>query len=99
MIILTGYLQLDPADVAAFTVAMQAVAASTRAEPGCLFYGMAWEDAAAGRMLVAQRWRDQVALDAHLETPTTQAFLQAWGERMRADIDKHDASSERPLAP
>ena len=54
MIVLMGYLQLEPGDVRAFSAAVQAVAASTRAEPGCLFYGMAWEDADAGRMLVAQ---------------------------------------------
>ncbi len=98
MIILMGHLQLDPADVHAFTDDIEAIAASTRAEAGCLFHAMAWEDVRAGRMLVVQRWRDQAALDAHFTQPATIAFLQKWGARMRGDMLKYDAANERPLA-
>lgn len=97
MIILMGTLTVPAADVDEFIVDTKAVAIDTRAEPGCLFYGMAVDDAAVGRFLVAQRWRDQAALDAHLDTPHAAAFLKKWAARFATDLRRYDAAGERPL--
>jgi len=55
MIILMGYLHLNPSDVDEFVADTQAISTRTRAEKGCLFYTVALDDARAGRMLVVER--------------------------------------------
>ena len=95
MIILMGYVHLNPFDVVEFTADVQAVASSTRAEKGCLFYAFTLEDARTGRMLTVQRWQDQESLTAHVERHETAPFLKKWGNRMRMDILKYDALNER----
>ena len=94
MIILMGHLHLNPSDVNEFTADVQAIASSTRAEKRCLFYAFALEDARAGRMLIVQRWQDQGSLTAHLERQVTVTFLNKWGDRIKSDILKYDASNE-----
>jgi quinol monooxygenase YgiN len=97
MIVLMGYLHLDPAHVAAFMADVQAVGADTRAEPGCLFYGIAVDDAPAGRMLLAQRWQDQAALGAHLDAPATKAFRARWTDKLTMDIQEYAVSTPRSM--
>lgn len=97
MIIVTGHIHLAPGDVTEFVADVRAFAAGTRAEKGCLFFGVAVEDASAGRMLVAERWKDQESLTAHLETRETLAFIGKWTGRMRGEVLKYDASTERSL--
>jgi quinol monooxygenase YgiN len=95
MIILMGYVHVNPSDVNEFTTDVQAVVSSTRAENGCLFYAFTLEDARTGRMLTVQRWQDQESLTAHVERHESVPFLKKWGNRMRMDILKYDASNER----
>lgn len=97
MIILMGYLTVSAADVPAFSAATEAVAICTRAEPGCLFYGIRLDDAKSGRFLVAQRWRDEAALRAHMETPHAIAFLNIWKTRFAAELHQYDAANEQAL--
>ncbi len=91
MIILTGYISVDPTDVDVFLRDVQAISLDTKAEAGCLFYGIALDDRSSGRFLVAERWRDQQALTAHLERAETLSFLQTWTARMRAELDTAEA--------
>ncbi len=97
MLILMGYIHLDPLDAAAFAADIEAIGRSTRREEGCLFYGVAADDASAGRFLVAERWRDQASLTAHLERPETRAFLQTWAERMKSELQFYEVSQHKPL--
>ncbi len=96
MIILMGYVHLNPSDVGEFLADMQAIAPGTRTEKGCLFYAVTLDDARAGRMLVVERWQDQDSLDAHLGTGQAAAF-QKWMTRIKIDVLRYDASNERPL--
>jgi quinol monooxygenase YgiN len=48
-------------------------------------------------MLVAERWRDQQSLTAHIQRKETVAFVQKWSGRMQSDVLKYDASNERSL--
>lgn len=66
MLIVTGYVRLDPADVETFATDIETLIDITRARDGCLFYAVALDDQLAGRMLVVERWRDQAALTALL---------------------------------
>lgn len=95
MIILMGYLHLNPSDVEEFAADVQAVASSTRAEEGCLFYAATMEKTRPGNMLVVERWQDQEALTAHFGRQETVTFLKKWGGRIKSNILKYDASDER----
>jgi len=97
MLILMGYIHIDPSDVEAFTTDVQAVSLGTRAEEGCLFYGITPDDGPAGRFLVAERWQDREALTVHLEKAETLAFLKTWKDRMKSDLQAYDVLEERPL--
>jgi quinol monooxygenase YgiN len=97
MIIVMGYIHLDPSDVNEFFTDVQAITPSTKAEKGCLFYTVSLDDAPAGRLLVVERWRDQESLTAHLQTQETTAFVEKWLSRMKGSVLKYDASNERSL--
>ncbi|MCB8837247.1 putative quinol monooxygenase [Aurantimonas sp. VKM B-3413] len=97
MLIVNGYIHLAPSDVGQFVADMATFARTTRARDGCLFYAVAPDDPSTGRMLVAERWRDQAALDAHLSAYDTIAFVERWQGRMRSGLAKFDAGNERVL--
>ncbi|EJC83247.1 hypothetical protein Rleg4DRAFT_7029 [Rhizobium leguminosarum bv. trifolii WSM2297] len=97
MLIVTGYMHIDPADLAEFLGALQVLAVATRQRAGNVSYDVAVTDPAAGRLLISERWSDQSALSAHLEAPDTQAFVARWQGRMEGDIRKYDAFNERDL--
>lgn len=97
MLIVTGYVRLDPSDIREFATDVEVFARVTRARDGYLFYAVALDDPLAGRMLVVERWRDEAALTAHLEAPETVAFVGRWRGRMQGDVLKYDAANERQL--
>jgi len=98
MLIVTGYVQVPPSDLPAFTRDLADLAQATRERDGALSYDAAVIDASRGRLLVMERWRDQQALSAHLAASDTIAFVAQWGARLSADIRKYDATRERSLA-
>lgn len=95
MLILMGYIHIDPRDVNAFIRDVQAISLSTKTEEGCLFYGITLDDRPAGRFVVAERWRDQAALTAHLARAETLTFLKTWGERMKGDLQTYEVMEAR----
>ncbi len=97
MLIVTGYVHVPPADAAAFVEDVAAFARVARARDGCLFFAVAPDRTQEGRMLVAERWRDQAALDAHLSAEDTAAFVARWRARMTSDVAKFDAANERTI--
>ena len=75
MIIVIAKAQLRADARAALLAAVPAQLAQTRAEAGCIEYGayQSLEDPQA--IVFVERWRDRAAVDAHMGTPYTQAFL------------------------
>lgn len=97
MLVLMGYLRVDPSEIDDFKSDVQEISLSTRAEDGCLFYGISLDDRTAGRFLVAELWRDEDALKVHLKRQDTRAFLGKWASRMQGDLRAYDVTGERPL--
>jgi quinol monooxygenase YgiN len=96
MLILAGHLKTSPDLVADLAAALRAMVEPTLKEPGCLAYHFALDDAAAGTVLVYERWSDEAALATHLEQPGVQALLGDWADRIDvAGIRKFDAANER----
>ena len=97
MLIVIGYMHVDPADLVEFSVDLKSLAVATRQREGNISYNAALDDPRDSRLLIAERWADQAALTAHLEAEDTLAFVNRWQGRMRGDIRKYDASNEREL--
>jgi quinol monooxygenase YgiN len=97
MLILTGYMYVKPDQVAAFAAELRVLSVATRRREGSISYDAAIDDAEAGRLLVAERWRDQPALTAHLQAPDTVAFIERWQGSMRGEIRKYNATNERSV--
>lgn len=97
MLIITGYMHIDPTEVPQFLAELKDLAVVTKQRPGSLSYDAALDDPETGRLLIAERWTDQEALSAHLAAAETKAFVARWQGRMRGDVRKFDASNERGL--
>lgn len=98
MLIVTGYMHIDPTNLVRFVEDLERLAASTRRRVGNISYDAAVVDPQAGRLVIAERWQDQAALNAHLEASDTVAFIMRWQGRMQGDIRKYDALNERDLS-
>lgn len=98
MIVLMGYIHLEPSDVEEFLTDLETIAAGTRAERGCLFYAFALEDAPSGRMLLVQRWLDEDAFTAHLAGPSAASFQKKWVNKTRVDVQQYEVCNEESLA-
>jgi quinol monooxygenase YgiN len=96
VIIIMGWVQVNPSDLTESLKDIEVIGSGTRAETGCLFYAVILADSSAGRMLVAERWQDQESLTAHLQGEQLAAFRQ-WADRISIDVLQYDASNERPL--
>ncbi len=98
MIIVIGRAEVNPAAIDAMLPHLATMMAATRAEDGCISYSLAVEDAAAGVLTIAERWRDGVALAAHVKTPHMAAFNAAAREAIRAlDVKRYDVVGEASL--
>lgn len=97
MLLVTGYMDVDPTDLAQFFGDLQELAIATRQRAGNISYDAAVADPQAGRLLILERWADQSALSAHLGAVDTEAFVGRWQGRMQGDVRKYDASNERNL--
>ena len=63
MLIVTGYVHVEPPDVAEFATDIQVLAHSAKQRDGGTFYAVAVDDRAAGRLLVVERWRGRMRGD------------------------------------
>jgi quinol monooxygenase YgiN len=97
MLIVTGHIHVSPPDLPSFLSELNTLAVSTREREGNISYDAAADDPPSGRLLISERWADEAALNAHLLSPDTNAFVRRWAGRMRGDIRIYDASNERRL--
>lgn len=98
MIIVLGYLDVDPAALDELLPVMRHQMDETLKEDGCERYSLAVEDTGTGRISISERWRDGEALQAHGAAPHMAEFSKALKGKVRgADIKAYDASNERKL--
>ena len=97
MLIITGYMHVDPADLTQFMTELNALKSTTRQRSGNIAYDVAVDDAQSGRLLILECWDDQAALSAHLQAADTTAFVSRWNGKMRGELRKYDALNERGI--
>ena len=99
MIIVSGTLRVDPADIDAAMALGATMAEASLAEEGCNAYGF-WQDPAdAGRVRVFEEWASPEALDEHFATPHMADFMAGLGQLTISDMDlsKYQVAEKGPL--
>ena len=79
MLVVAGYVKLDPAKVETATEAARAVMAATRQEEGCISYTFSADLDEPGHFHIFEEWESQAALDAHFKAPHMAEFQKAMG--------------------
>jgi quinol monooxygenase YgiN len=99
MIIVSGTLRVDSADIDKAMELGTTMSEASLAEEGCSAYGF-WQDPAdPGRVRVFEEWASQEALDEHFATPHMGAFMAGLGELSISDMElsKYEVSEKAPL--
>lgn len=77
MLIVIGTARVDPTRRDAFIAATTAITVATRSDDGCQSYGFYADLTDPDTVLGVEIWRDQSALDAHMEHTHTHEFMSA----------------------
>lgn len=76
--------QAHPGSEAAIRDALVTLVHATRAEPGCVSYTLHEDPARSGHFYVYEIYRDQAALDHHMQSPHLAAAFTAVGHLVAA---------------
>jgi quinol monooxygenase YgiN len=98
-ILVTGTMDLDPANRDGFIAAASELMAATRAEAGCEHYCFAADLDDPGRFHISERWASQADVDTHMATPHMAAFMGKLGEFgvKGASLTKWEGAAGSPL--
>ena len=98
-ILVTGTIDLDPANRDAAIEAFKACMAATRAEEGNEGYVFSADLEDPGRFHVREQWADQGALDAHTATPHLAELMASMGRLgvTAASLTQWDGASATKL--
>jgi quinol monooxygenase YgiN len=99
MIVLTGTIRIPADKLDQARPLMQAVIEATRKEDGCLFYSFGEDVLQPGLIVVAEAWRDEASLGAHLGSSHFAAWRDAGAELGVSDrqLTVYEAVSSKPL--
>lgn len=98
MIVVTGYLTLDPGQIDAAHAAVATVVAATRAEPGNIDYRFSVDMDDPARLNVVEQWEDDAAIDLHMASAHMADFMGViLGMVTGAEIIRHDVSASSKL--
>jgi quinol monooxygenase YgiN len=99
MIVLTGTVRIPADKLDQARPLMKAVIEATRKEDGCLFYSFGEDVMDPGLIVIAEAWRDQASLGAHLSSAHFAAWREANGALGVSDrqLTVYEAVSSKPL--
>ena len=99
MIVIAGYIQMDPDKREPAEVAAREMMEATRREPGCISYTMSADLSDRGRFYIFEEWKDGAALDAHFAAPHMARFREAAaGLGIREmKVQRYEVASVAPL--
>jgi quinol monooxygenase YgiN len=98
-LVIAGTVRVPPDNLAGLKPHMATMLAATRAEDGCLVYAYAEDVAEPGLIRIFEAWRDQAALDAHLQSAHMAAWRAAGAQFGVSDrsLKLYEVAAERPL--
>jgi quinol monooxygenase YgiN len=99
MIALNGTIRIPADKLDQARPLMKALIEATRQEEGCLFYSFGVDVLDPGLIVIAECWRDEACLGAHLSAPHFIAWRDAGPALGVTDrqLTAYDVSSSKPL--
>lgn len=99
MIVVTGYVTIDPDQREAALDAIRTCVTATRAEDGNLDYRYSPDLDEPNRLNLVEQWNDEAALKAHMDTPHMATFLKKFATMVGGpvEITRHDVSGSSKL--
>jgi quinol monooxygenase YgiN len=100
VIVLVGWIDVDPQRCAEVLAASEPLQRATRAEePGCLAYVFSADPLHDGRIAVHEAWRDAESLQAHFAHANYHGMLALLGSAgiRGMDVAKHDVARSAPV--
>lgn len=96
MIVISGTIVLDPANLDAATAACAELEAATRAESGCVQYGYWLSHSEPGTIRVFEEWADEDSINAHMASPDLAKFMEAAGTFgiTAIDLQRYDVAEK-----
>jgi len=100
MIVVVGRVRTDADRRESLIRAGQAVAAASRAEPGCISYRLYEDTESRDEFVFVEEWQSEEALQQHFKTAHIAEFMQAIPTAIVAppDVRFHEIASSRDLA-
>ncbi len=100
MIVVVGRVRTDSEKRAELVRVGQAVAAASRAEPGCINYGLFEDSETENQFVFVEEWEDSDALERHFATAHVAEFMRAILATIIAppDVKFHTVASSMDLA-
>ncbi len=74
MIIVMGHVRMGSGEIDRLKGEMATQMAATQAEDGCIQYEFSRLVTEPDTLIISEKWRDQAALDAHLQAPHMAVF-------------------------
>jgi quinol monooxygenase YgiN len=99
MIVVTGYLTIDPDKRAEAEAAIAAFVPQNLAEAGCVDYRFSTDVLDPNRINGLEIWEDQAAIDAHMASAHMAEFMGAIGGCLAGGVEftAHEVSSSTKL--
>jgi quinol monooxygenase YgiN len=86
VIVVTGFLTLNPDHRDTAVDAVRTLVAATRAEEGNEEYRYSWDLDDPNRLNIEERWADQDSMDAHMVAPHFASFMEVIGPCIGGDV-------------
>ncbi len=98
-VIVSGWIDFDPADREEALRAFSVVVAKSREEPGCVDYAFTPDPDLPGRVRVFEHWVSDAALREHLTLPHVRELRDALAGLTRTgrEMTHHTVAASRPM--
>jgi hypothetical protein len=97
MLIVAGFLDVDPERRDAFISGRADLMQASRDEPGCITYAFSADPIDPGRVLLFERWESKGALAAHLEVLRSSSPPPGDVKILGAEVLQYEISEVGPL--
>jgi quinol monooxygenase YgiN len=99
MIVVIGYLTIDPDHRAEAEAAIATLVPLTVAEEGCIDYRYSADLLEPDRINIVEQWASEEAMNAHMATDHLAAFMTAIGPCLggAVEITRHDVATSSKL--
>ncbi len=97
MVIVAGYIDVDPAEREQFLIGRQEAIATALTEDGCLQYTFSADSSVPGRVRLFEVWESDEALNTHLAGMAQAPPDPNAGARLGVELIRYQVASSGPL--